>query len=309
MFPSETTLKSLSVYIDALEKWVSHLEDIIKTENLDPKQTEESLRIESKNYEKIGKEINSLDKKINYVETRKGEDKQIFRRKCLKCRKEFFDAKTLKEHMRKYHSIPIKCRFCDESFLETWMLEKNLNCHEEKRFRCDQCEQKFHLKWRLKKHMESHTNVNTKFCHFFNNEKECPYIEPGCMFKHEISPHCYFQKKCNKNLCQFQHTKTDDENIPIEREIDSEHSTDDHLKYNDAIVKTCSQCDRIFASIEELELHKDSDHKKYILSLTEEEQYFDLYVEHNFAEIFKNFEDNKRHIHCYYCSLSPKVKS
>ena len=44
-----------------------------------------------------------------------------------------------------------------------------------------------------------------KFCHYFNNNKKCPYSDIGCMFKHESAPNCIFRDKCSKKLCQFQH--------------------------------------------------------------------------------------------------------
>ena len=45
-----------------------------------------------------------------------------------------------------------------------------------------------------------------KKCHYFNNRKTCPFDEIGCMFAHETSEMCRFDKICNNKLCPFQHT-------------------------------------------------------------------------------------------------------
>ena len=63
----------------------------------------------------------------------------------------------------------------------------------------------FILEWRLKKHTIIHSTQNIKYCHFFNNEEICLYDEIGCMYKHEVSPKCFFQDKCRRKLCQYKH--------------------------------------------------------------------------------------------------------
>ena len=54
-------------------------------------------------------------------------------------------------------------------------------------YNCTLCDKTFHRKWRLAKHELAHNSLNVKFCHYFNNGKDCPYEEIGCMFKHEPS--------------------------------------------------------------------------------------------------------------------------
>ena len=56
-----------------------------------------------------------------------------------------------------------------------------------KQFECEQCDKTFALKWRLKKHLEVHSQEITKFFHYFNNEKYCPYERIGCKFLHQNS--------------------------------------------------------------------------------------------------------------------------
>ena len=61
------------------------------------------------------------------------------------------------------------------------------------------------VKWRLKKHMNIHSSPDVQACHFFNNNKTCPYEDLGCMFAHMVSGMCKFGKFCNNRLCSFQH--------------------------------------------------------------------------------------------------------
>ena len=70
--------------------------------------------------------------------------------------------------------------------------------------RCNICEKQFYVQWRMKKHISSHLE-QSKFCHYYNNGKFCPYEELGCRFKHSDSRQCKYDKKCRIKLCQFKH--------------------------------------------------------------------------------------------------------
>ena len=67
---------------------------------------------------------------------------------------------------------------------------------------------------------------NTKlYCHFYNNEKTCPFADE-CIFLHEDSKFCKFDLVCERNFCMFKHRKVvepenDDENDDIENGSDS----------------------------------------------------------------------------------------
>ena len=100
-----------------------------------------------------------------------------------------------------------KCRLCSNLFTKSIDLERHLKeIHSEiiDIHKCNKCDQHFFLEWRLKKHKETHEK-GVKFCHFFNNEKVCPFKEFGCKFKHESSPKCYFMSKCKNKMCQYKH--------------------------------------------------------------------------------------------------------
>ena len=55
----------------------------------------------------------------------------------------------------------------------------------------------------------AHENLKL-FCHFFNNNKTCPYSKE-CIFLHQDSPICKYGKKCERMLCMFKHEEDEDE--------------------------------------------------------------------------------------------------
>ena len=134
--------------------------------------------------------IEKLEGKVNDA-TNKGKEKEVEKRKVT----------TTKDKKSQ------KCKHCSMKFDQNIELENHLkfkHLEEAQVFECNICDKKFLLKWRLQKHLDVH-EVNTKYCHYFNNKKECPYIEFGCMFKHEASPECKFIDNCKNKLCQFKH--------------------------------------------------------------------------------------------------------
>ena len=40
----------------------------------------------------------------------------------------------------------------------------------------------------------------------------------------------------------------------------------------------------------------------------QDEEYFELYVEHNFSEVHERFISDQRQIHCYFCKCVSKCK-
>ena len=60
-----------------------------------------------------------------------------------------------------------------------------------------------------KKHLENHMDEMTKFCHYFNNFKVCPYEEFVCQFKREESDECTFQGMCRNRLWQYRHHESE----------------------------------------------------------------------------------------------------
>ena len=134
----------------------------------------------------------------------------------------------------------ISCEECGKQFSRNCGLENHLESHhKEKEFKCEKCIKEFFLKWRLKKHQEGH-NADSKFCHFFNNKKDCPFIELGCMFQHRPSPECNFGSSCNRKLCQFQHNH---QNVSQEPQEDP---CEIKMPNNDSLKLSCLNCDQLF---------------------------------------------------------------
>ena len=83
----------------------------------------------------------------------------------------------------------------------------HLETHNNKKeFKCDECGKKFFLKWRFSQHMKVHTCPKVNNCHYFNNDKNCPFEVAGCKFKHAQSSECCKKSKCQIKLCPQQHS-------------------------------------------------------------------------------------------------------
>ena len=124
---------------------------------------------------------------------------------------------SLKTHVLEIHPVSIKCSYCIQTFQKNYELEYHMKtCHENcNEYECEKCKKKFVLEWRLKKHMKNHDQPASliKKCHFYNNGKECPYEEIGCMFAHVSSEICKFRKTCKNKLCSFKHELVDGNNL------------------------------------------------------------------------------------------------
>ena len=166
--------------------------------------------------EQLNKDVTELKQKVNDLETiletyiidkGKKEILSLNEFDCKKCDKSFDSAKNLKMHISNIHPSTIECKSCGKKFAKSSDFEMHMiSQHQEtKKYKCEQCEKSFILEWRLKKHTIIHSTQNIKYCHFFNNEEICLYDEIGCMYKHEVSPKCFFQDKCRRKLCQYKH--------------------------------------------------------------------------------------------------------
>ena len=97
----------------------------------------------------------------------------------------------MKEHMIDKHPklSQAKCTQCEKTFSKNCELERHIiDHHDYKPFDCEKCGKTFVLRWRLRKHLSGHETQT--LCHYFNNDKECPFEKIGCKFRHELSPSC-----------------------------------------------------------------------------------------------------------------------
>ena len=116
------------------------------------------------------------------------------------------------------------------------------------------------------KHQQGH-QADSRFCHYFNNKKECPYIELGCTFKHLAAPQCKYGSSCNRKLCQFQHHNSHNESHQMKKgsqcphcelELSSDDSLECHVKENHLM--KCPKCKKMFNCKEDYVQHSKSCH-------------------------------------------------
>ena len=148
----------------------------------------------------------------------------------------------------------VKCKVCEEAFTKNSDLELHLkNVHEEKEnHECDKCGKTFVLKWRLKKHMGIHDSPELKGCHYFNNNKKCPYESIGCMFSHQFSGLCKYEKLCKNELCSFQHEIESEDEFSCQKCDDKFPNEEILTKHVEDELHPCDTCEQVFNEIEDL---------------------------------------------------------
>ena len=122
---------------------------------------------------------------------------------------------------------------CDEKFRRNCDLELHIKSFHKVPKSFEWCDKTFVLSWQLKKHQELHTNKMIRFCHYFNNKKECPFEELGCMFLHQNSELCKYDQVCSKQLCSYKHSKSNSK----EKETDQTSEEEKVYKFE------CEYCD------------------------------------------------------------------
>ena len=128
---------------------------------------------------------------------------------CQECGEVFLKKLEVRNHVKKDHPKTISCDCCDSSFHESWEYEVHLESNSKaKDKKCDVCGKEFFLEWRFKQHMNVHHNPYVKSCHYYNNNKVCPFEPVGCKFKHVKSKQCKNQTNCKNKLCPLQHLAT-----------------------------------------------------------------------------------------------------
>ena len=132
---------------------------------------------------------------------------------------------------------------------------------------CEICNKVFQTKWRKRKHSEMHSNDETKKCHYFNNDKLCPYEEVGCKFVHIDSEMCFNGTKCKNSLCSFKHKNIDSINEKSEKEILNGYENDMktfkiiQAEFEiDNACKKCTECKFTSNSYGMIKLHENNVH-------------------------------------------------
>jgi hypothetical protein len=188
--------------------------------------------------------------------TNKYEDleKQLKRRKkscfkCTKCRKKFENVKELQKHKTEETACQgnFKCDECEKTFKS----EKQLSVHSKKHetFPCDECDCEFNFEGLLEKHSQAVHGSMKIFCHYYNNDKECPY-DDQCIYAHEESPDCKFGKGCERIKCMFQHDENDEDDEDDDDD-ESDNDDDDDENQNDECVVNIEEIEPCLKKVEE----------------------------------------------------------
>ena len=196
---------------------VRDFEPIIQHLNTEFVELKSKIDVLIKKYEGIEKQI---------------EKQKKFRFKCRKCGNKFENVTDYQDHKNDQSSCQanFKCDECDKSFRS----ENQLIIHQKKheKFECEECGNDYNFEGLLEKHNEAVHGSMKIFCHYFNNEKECPF-DDQFIFVHEDSPVCRYGKGCERLLCMFQHEEKDESDEEEEGNSDDE---DDADKNDDNII-------------------------------------------------------------------------
>jgi len=222
------TLKGIDAELELLEERVKKLEEKDASDvRDDAREVPDKVQEKLNGIEDI---VKSYDKKIGDLERellQARHNSNIEKDNDLKgidgevCDKTLIVKPNLKGQAKTRHSKTYECEFCKETFTESWKMEEHLKHHgNERPFKCSICDKGFYLKWRMEKHTSDH-RVDIKFCHYYNNDKPCPYDKVGCKFKHENAPECRFNLRCTFKLCQFTHTKKKGEEVAHRQEAET----------------------------------------------------------------------------------------
>ena len=242
MAKKQKTLKELNLEVESLSERLKTLEekDTTKNPSEDTKnkveEVERLIKINDQKIKDLDRMLLQAQSKLDESDKKKSDINKL---NCKECGKEMESKNSMSDHIRKHHPKLHNCDNCDEKFNDSWRLELHKKTHKNiTPLKCNICEKHFYVNWRLKKHIASH-NESNKFCHYFNNDKVCPFEEVGCKYKHAISENCKYDKNCRFKLCQFKHT--------------NKNETGKDIK--------CEACDHMATNREELSKHNKNEHE------------------------------------------------
>ena len=164
---------------------------------------------------------------------RKMENNFTAKFECSKCNDTFENVVKFQKHKDKSttcdaNPYPYQCEKCELLFTS----KKQCSSHEEKHgnFQCDKCDKVFTFEGVLEKHISAAHGSMTIFCHYFNNNKICPF-KNECIYAHLTSKDCMFGNDCERLFCMFRHDdhfqKDEDESDTENDESENENEEDD----------------------------------------------------------------------------------
>ena len=240
MAKKNKNVKELNLEFELLSERVKKLEQKDKNQVSEENVKIAGFEVILNSYDEKIKHLNRLLEDGNSKRNQIDDNRSLQNFRCKICDKNNKSKAELKKHVQEKHSKVYQCKNCKSSFVKSIDLERHVKTShlDTTQHECSECGKTFVVEWRLKKHQQIHEeNANIRFCHYFNNKKECPYESMGCMFIHRKSMECKYGRSCFAKLCQFQHNDDDDE------------------KYH------CGICEFKAGNGEELVNHKKNDHE------------------------------------------------
>ena len=163
----------------------------------------------------VRKTVKDLDEEIDELRNVMVDVKRMVEEIYKKCENlENEGVRVVDENVHKNETGSFECRICKRMFIEEWKLRAHEKNHSG--FKCDECDKNFRLEEVLGKHVKIHHENVKLYCHFFNNEKDCPY-GVNCVFLHEPSSQCKYGNLCERNYCMFKHVMNIAEDEGAER--------------------------------------------------------------------------------------------
>ena len=198
---------------------------------------------------------------------------------------------------------PFKCEICEREFNEEWKLGAHVKTHSN--VKCDMCEESFKYKDLMGKHVKIvHENVKW-FCHFYNNNKECPQ-GVKCIFLHQDSEYCRYKNLCERTYCMFKHETSKCE----PQDSDATKETAQGIwEMNDDEVLEVIECVDTSRNMEQTFCNPNQSEKSDLSVETEEKSFkctpceYEAMTKHD----LKNHEDDK-HNWCWVCDKHFETK-
>ena len=130
---------------------------------------------------------------------------------CNNCDETFRRKKDIQKHREIHYNVGvIQCQQCDKTFDQEWKIKAHIKIH--KSYSCNQCGKTFNFENLLQIHNKvDHEGVKL-FCHYFNNNQDCPH-EDECVFLHEHSVPCRYRDICEREFCMYKHNEVTNDGV------------------------------------------------------------------------------------------------
>ena len=93
----------------------------------------------------------------------------------------------------------------------------------------------------LERHVKAVYSGFVLYCHYYNNDKECPFGDV-CIFEHEESEKCKYGKGCERQMCMYTHDEED--------EIDDDFSDSDDGNSDEDVEKLKPVLEKVKMAVE-----------------------------------------------------------